>query len=65
MDRVLHELDITWVSMTIGTEFHSRTKTVLLAPSDELIELLEDNQVKNDIFYINLYSACGNKLFNI
>ncbi len=49
MDKVLHDLDITWVSMTIDTEFHSRTKTVLLAPSDELIELLEDNQVN----YIN------------
>lgn len=45
MDKVLHDLDISWVSMTIDTEPHFRTKKYLLDPSDELLELLEDNQV--------------------
>lgn len=57
MDKVLHELDITWVSMTIDIEHHSRTKIPLLDPSDELIELLEDNQAKLQNMLTSKYIA--------
>ena len=46
MEKVLRELDTTWTSMKFDTEPHSRTKIPVLQPSDELIETLEDNQVK-------------------
>ena len=45
MDKVLQELNAIWISMTFNVELHSRTKQPLLNPSDELLELLEDNQV--------------------
>ena len=46
MEKVLKELNTTWTSMAFETEPHTRTKIPLLKPSDELIETLEDNQVK-------------------
>ena len=46
MEKVLRELDTTWTAMTFDTEPHSRTKIPILQPSDELIETLEDNQVR-------------------
>ncbi len=48
MEKVLRELDTTWTAMKFDTDAHSRTKIILLQPSDELIETLEDNQVKRD-----------------
>lgn len=45
MEKTLRELDTTWTTMKFDTDPHSRTKIQLLAPSDELIETLEDNQV--------------------
>jgi dynein heavy chain len=45
MEKVLRELDTTWTAMKFDVEAHSRTQTILLQPSDELIETLEDNQV--------------------
>ncbi len=45
MEKVLRELDNTWTTMKFDTDKHSRTQIVLLQPSDELIETLEDNQV--------------------
>ena len=45
MEKVLRELDTTWSAMKFDTDLHSRTKIVLLQPTDELIETLEDNQV--------------------
>jgi len=47
MEKVLKELNTTWTSMAFETEPHTRTKIPLLKPSDELIETLEDNQVRN------------------
>ena len=44
--KVLKELNTTWTSMTFEIEPHTRTKIPLLKPSDELIETLEDNQVR-------------------
>jgi dynein heavy chain, axonemal len=46
MEKVLKELNTTWTSMAFETEPHTRTKIPLLKPSDELIETLEDNQVR-------------------
>jgi dynein heavy chain len=46
MEKVLRELDTTWSTMHFETEPHTRTKIPLLLASDELIETLEDNQVK-------------------
>ena len=46
MEKVLKELNTTWTSMAFETEPHTRTKIPLLKPSVELIETLEDNQVR-------------------
>jgi dynein heavy chain len=46
MEKVLRELDTTWSTMKFENEPHTRTKIPLLLASDELIETLEDNQVK-------------------
>ena len=45
MEKILRELETTWTSMKFEIETHSRTKVLLLQPSDDLIETLEDNQV--------------------
>ncbi|RKP21352.1 hypothetical protein ROZALSC1DRAFT_27237, partial [Rozella allomycis CSF55] len=45
MEKVLGELEKTWNVMEFTYEVHDRTKTPLLKSSEELIEILEDNQV--------------------
>ena len=46
MEKVLKELDVTWSQMEFEYESHLRTGIPLLKSSEELIETLEDNQVK-------------------
>uniref|UniRef100_A0A672T1I3 Dynein axonemal heavy chain 17 n=1 Tax=Sinocyclocheilus grahami TaxID=75366 RepID=A0A672T1I3_SINGR len=46
MEKVLSELDATWISMAFDFEPHPRTNIPLLKSSEELIETLEDNQVQ-------------------
>lgn len=57
MEKVLRELDTTWSTMKFDTDAHSRTKITLLAPSDELIETLEDNQVQLQNMLTSKYIA--------
>jgi dynein heavy chain len=58
MEKVLRELDGTWTEMKFDTEPHSRTATVLIQPSEELIETLEDNQVGGWIFSSGIFGGC-------
>lgn len=46
MEKVLTELDATWTSMEFGYESHPRTSVPLLKSDEDLVETLEDNQVK-------------------
>jgi dynein heavy chain len=46
MEKVLKELDVTWATMEFEHESHPRRKITTLKTSEELIETLEDNQVK-------------------
>jgi dynein heavy chain, axonemal len=57
MEKVLRELDSTWSTMKFDIEAHSRTQVPLLAPSDELIETLEDNQVQLQNMLTSKYIA--------
>lgn len=47
MEKVLKELDVIWIIMEFEYEFYFRTKIIMLKISEELIEILEDNQVSN------------------
>lgn len=46
MEKVLNELDTTWTAMEFEHDPHPRTKITMLKTSEELIETLEDNQVR-------------------
>ena len=46
MEKILRELDNVWSRMEFQQEVHSRTNHVLLRASEELIETLEENQVR-------------------
>ena len=47
MEKVLKELDTTWATMEFEHEKHPRTGITIIKASEELIETLEDNQVKH------------------
>lgn len=54
MEKVLKELDVIWIIMEFEYEFYFRTKIIMLKISEELIEILEDNQVSKLIeIYVN------------
>ena len=46
MEKILRDLDTTWGAMELEQEVHQRTGTTLLRASEELVETLEDNQVR-------------------
>lgn len=46
MEKVLKELNATWNVMEFEIEIHERTKMKLIKASEEMIEILEDNQVQ-------------------
>lgn len=46
MEKVLKELDATWSQMAFEHDKHGRTGITLLRASEELIEVLEEDQVK-------------------
>ena len=46
MEKTLKELDKTWKEMEFESELHSRTGLKLLKTNEELVETLEDNQVR-------------------
>lgn len=43
---MLRDLGVTWAAMELEQEPHARTGCVLLRASEQLIETLEENQVK-------------------
>ena len=45
MEKVLKELDVTWATMEFEHDHHPRRDITMLKASEELIEILEDNQV--------------------
>lgn len=45
MEKYLRDLQTTWSVMEFEQEIHARTGCSLLRASEELIEILEDNQV--------------------
>lgn len=54
MEKVLKELDVIWIIMEFEYEFYFRMKIIMLKISEELIEILEDNQVSKSIeIYVN------------
>jgi len=46
MEKVLKELNTTWSTLEFEHEKHQRTGVTMLRASEELIETLEDNQVR-------------------
>lgn len=46
MEKTLKELDCTWSHQEYEFEVHHRTQINLIKASEELIEILEDNQVQ-------------------
>lgn len=46
MERYMKELNATWSKMEFEKEVHARTGATLIRASEELIETLEENQVK-------------------
>lgn len=52
MEKVLKELHNTWDTLEFGKEMHERTKLNVLKISEETIEMLEENQVCIDIFFL-------------
>ena len=45
MEKTLRELDITWKAMEFDKMTHARTNTTVIGASEELIEVLENDQV--------------------
>ncbi|CAG7732677.1 unnamed protein product [Allacma fusca] len=72
MEKTLKELDATWKNQEYEFETHPRTGTRLVKASEELIELLEDNQVQLQNIAMSKYidffheevEYWQNKLFN-
>lgn len=46
MEKVLRDLHNTWATMEFQTEIHERTGLKVLKASEEMIEILEENQVQ-------------------
>lgn len=46
MERYMKELNAIWSKMEFEKEIHARTGATLIRASEELIETLEENQVK-------------------
>ena len=47
MEKTLRELNTTWADLQFDLEIHQRTGTGLIHRSEELVETLEENQVKH------------------
>lgn len=50
MEKTLKELEITWKNMEFDKQVHARTNTTIIATSEEMIEVLENDQV-NIIYF--------------
>lgn len=49
MEKTLAEMTHTWATMEFEYEVHPRTSCKILKVSEELVEILEDNQVSLDV----------------
>ena len=58
MEKTLKELDVTWSQMEFQHDKHLRTGTMLLKSDEELIETLEDNQVRIYASILMCYYWC-------
>lgn len=47
MEKYMRELNVTWSKMEFEKEIHARTGATLIRASEELIETLEENQVRS------------------
>lgn len=47
MEKYMKELNVTWSKMEFEREVHVRTGATLIRASEELIETLEENQVRD------------------
>ncbi|OAF71285.1 Axonemal beta dynein heavy chain 17 [Intoshia linei] len=56
-EKVLKELDQTWSTMELEHHVHPRTGITILRASEELIEILEDNQVQLQNMLTSKYIA--------
>jgi hypothetical protein len=54
VEKVLKDLNLIWSGMEFEKEIHPRTKCTVIRASEELIETLEENQVRS-IQEISLY----------
>ncbi|XP_035709844.1 dynein beta chain, ciliary [Folsomia candida] len=57
MEKTLKDFDGTWSAQEYEFELHSRTGTQLIKASEELIEILEDNQVQLQNIAMSKYIA--------
>ena len=57
MEKTLAELDATWTNMEYEFEVHPRTKINLIRASEELIEILEENQNQLQNIAVSKYIA--------
>lgn len=62
MEKTLKELEITWKNMEFEKQIHARTNTTIIGTTEELIETLENDQVKNG--FTCLQSQMQNLLFD-
>ncbi|XP_047613273.1 dynein axonemal heavy chain 9 isoform X3 [Phacochoerus africanus] len=57
MEKILEELQTTWVGMEFQYEPHPRTRVPLLRSDEDLIEVLEENQVQLQTLMMSKYIA--------
>ena len=57
MEKILKELNVTWATQKYSFDVHPRTKTKLIKTSEELIEVLEENQVQLQNIAMSKYIA--------
>lgn len=62
MEKTLKELDKTWKEMEFESEDHTRTGLKLMKTSEELIEILEDNQVRKKKLIRKFEKKLGKRL---
>lgn len=46
MEKMLKDFNVTWKTMAFEYEMHTRTNLRIIKSSEELIEILEDNQIQ-------------------
>ena len=57
MEQALKDLEVTWSQMEFEYEKHERTGLKLIKASEELIEILEDNQVQLQNYLLDKFVA--------